>query len=257
MMSSIVPKDLTEEVLKKSLAANGLPDWGSRQEMYDRLMSSGEKKKPGPKPKVPDAKKAKTSPMVDQAEMAFYAAERKHLVAQGITATAAQDAELKRRYALVKQSKVKPSPKQTSPAKQMSGTLIKVPNLLPAGQVAAANLTFQGVEKKAAGEIMYVYAHNAPVSATPSSAEAKKTAKRSAPESDDEDEEEEDDDEEEDEDMDTCESVVVMRLMKRDKEWLSAGCVGFGKSGTGSKKTLAERLAKQLCDQTDHGDDDE
>ena len=81
MMSSIVPETMTKEVLKKSLAANGLPDWGSRQEMYDRLMSSGEKKKPGPKPKVPDAKKAKTS--VDQAELwAFFASERKHLVAQ-------------------------------------------------------------------------------------------------------------------------------------------------------------------------------
>eukprot|EP00966_Prymnesium_polylepis_P136212 3147501-Prymnesium_polylepis.2 len=255
MMSSIVPETMTKEVLKKSLAANGLPDWGSRQEMYDRLMSSGEKKKPGPKPKVPDAKKAKTSPMIDQAELAFYASERKHLVAQGITGTAAQNAELKRRYALVKQSKVKPSPKQTSPPKQMSGTPIKLPTLLSAGQLATANLTLQGVENGAAGEIMYVYAHNAPVSATPSSAEAKKIAKRSAPESDEEDEE--DDDEEEDEDMAACESVVVMCLMKHDKEWLSAGCVAHGESGSGSKKTLAERLAEQLCNETDHDDDDE
>ena len=58
-MSTIVPETMTKEVLKKSLAANGLPDYGSRQEMYDRLLSSGEKKKPGPKPKVPAAKKAK------------------------------------------------------------------------------------------------------------------------------------------------------------------------------------------------------
>ncbi len=253
MMSSIVPETMTKEVLKKSLAANGLPDWGSRQEMYDRLMSSGEKKKPGPKPKVPDAKKAKTSPMFDQAELAFYASERKHLVAQGITGTAAQNAELKRRYALVKQSKVKPSPKQTSPPKQTSGAPIKLPTLLSAGQLATANLTLQGVENGAAGEIMYVYAHNA--AATPSSAEAKKTAKRSAPESDEE-EDEDDDDEEEDEEMAACESVVVMRLMKHDKEWLSAGCVAHGESGTGSKKTLAERLAEQLCNETDDEDDE-
>ena len=57
--------------------------------------------------------------------------------------------------------------------------------------------------------------------------------------------------------MAACESVVVMRLMKHDKEWLSAGCVAHGESGTGSKKTLAERLAEQLCNETDHEDDDE
>ena len=248
-MSTTVPDMMTKEVLKKSLVANDLPDYGSRQEMYDRLMSSGEKKKPGPKPKASVAKKAKTSPMFDEAEVAFYASERKNLVAQGLTGTAAQNAELKRRYAMVKQSKAKPSP-----PKQFSGT-IKLPTLLSAEQLASANLALQSVENGAAGQIMYVYARKSPTSATPTSAAAKKTAKRPLPNSE---EDNDGDDSEEDEEMAECESVVVMRLMKHDKAWLSAGCVAHGESGTGSKKTLAERLAQQLCNETDDdGDDDE
>ena len=60
---------------------------------------------------------------------------------------------------------------------------------------------------------MYVYARNT-ATATPSSAAAKKTAKRSAPDDDN-------DDNEEDEEMTECESVVVMRLVKQNKEWLT------------------------------------
>ena len=65
-------------------------------------------------------------------------------------------------------------------------------------------------------------------------------------------------DDEEDEEMTECESVVVMRLMKHEKEWLSAGCVAHGERGSGSIKTLAERLAEQLCNETDddNGDDE-
>ncbi len=47
---STIPDTMTTEVLRTSLAANGLPISGSREQMYHRLLNAGEKKKPGPKP---------------------------------------------------------------------------------------------------------------------------------------------------------------------------------------------------------------
>lgn len=47
---STIPDTMTTEVLHTSLAANGLPISGSREQMYHRLLNAGEKKKPGPKP---------------------------------------------------------------------------------------------------------------------------------------------------------------------------------------------------------------
>ena len=42
--------DLSVVMLKKSLAANGLPQYGTKEQMLARLLGGGEKKKPGPKP---------------------------------------------------------------------------------------------------------------------------------------------------------------------------------------------------------------
>ena len=56
--------EMSVETLKKSLAANGLAQYGTKEQMLHRLLTGGtEKKKPGPKPKgdVPKKKKANTT----------------------------------------------------------------------------------------------------------------------------------------------------------------------------------------------------
>ena len=70
--------DLSVDMLKKSLAANGLPQYGTKDQMLARLLGGGEKKKPGPKPKgdgaLPKKRKATSTSkpaMFDQAELSF------------------------------------------------------------------------------------------------------------------------------------------------------------------------------------------
>ena len=54
--------DLSVAMLKKSLEANGLASYGTKEEMLERLLAGGGKKKPGPKSKaVPKKKDSKTS----------------------------------------------------------------------------------------------------------------------------------------------------------------------------------------------------
>ena len=75
--------DMTVETLKKSLAANGLAQYGTKEQMLHRLLTGGsEKKKPGPKPKGDVPKKKKPTSALASAtaagseEAAFMAAER-------------------------------------------------------------------------------------------------------------------------------------------------------------------------------------
>ena len=103
--------EMSVETLKKSLAANGLAQYGTKEQMLHRLLTGGsEKKKPGPKPKgdVPKKEKKATSDSGALAaggdEAAFMAAERPRLIAQGITDPTALENELKRRWTSIKKS---------------------------------------------------------------------------------------------------------------------------------------------------------
>ena len=190
--------EMSVETLKKSLAANGLAQYGTKEQMLHRLLTGGsEKKKPGPKPKgdVPKKKKKATSDSAALAgggeEAAFMAAERPRLAAQGIVDFAAQTVELKRRWACIKKSKPSPAP----PA--AAAGLIKLPAALDASQMAAMNLTFVTIEQSpATGAALYVYGPSgagAKVKAEPANKKRKGVpAVASMPR--DEEEEEDDDD---------------------------------------------------------------
>ena len=82
---SMSASEMNVETLKKSLAANGLAQYGTKEQMLHRLLTGGtEKKKPGPKPKgdVPKKKKPTSglatgvaAPTAGGEEAAFMASE--------------------------------------------------------------------------------------------------------------------------------------------------------------------------------------
>ena len=98
---------LSVAMLKKSLEANGLASYGTKEEMLQRLLAGGTKKKPGRKSKmdvskeVPKkAKSALIKPLpADSEEAAFVLSERPRVAAAGI---AADDAYGARRARLVR-----------------------------------------------------------------------------------------------------------------------------------------------------------
>jgi len=253
--------EMSVETLKKSLAANGLAQYGTKEQMLHRLLTGGtEKKKPGPKPKgdVPKKKKKATSDSAALAgggeEAALMAAERPRLAAQGIVDFAAQTAELKRRWACIKKSKPLPA----VPA--ATAGLIKLPAVLDASQMAAMNLSFVTIEKSpATGATLYVYGPSGAgtkVKAEPASKKRKGVpAVASMPH--DEEEEEEDDDDDDDDMTWACE-VAAMRLLKKcKKETLIMLCNDFGIPTSGNKEKLAEEASEQLHYETDDSDDDD
>ena len=97
--------DLSVAMLKKSLEANGLASYGTKEEMFARLLECGTgKKKSGPSPKGDIPKKKKpTSALkatVDAEEATFMATERPRVAAMMPSAdNAEQTAYLKRRLA--------------------------------------------------------------------------------------------------------------------------------------------------------------
>ena len=254
--------EMSVETLKKSLAANGLAQYGTKEQMLHRLLTGGtEKKKPGPKPKgdVPKKKKKATSDSAalaggDGEEAAFMAAERPRLAAQGIVDFAAQTAELKRRWACIKKSKQPPA----IPA--ATAGLIKLPAVLDASQMAAMNLSFVTIEKSpATGATLYVYGPSgagAKVKAEPANKKRKGVpAVASMPRDEEEEEEEEEDD---DDDMTWACEVAAMRLLKKcKKETLIMLCNDFGIPTSGNKEKLAEEAAEQLHYETDDESDDD
>ena len=145
--------EMNVETLKKSLAANGLAQYGTKEQMLHRLLTGGtEKKKPGPKPKgdVPKEKKstsglatAVSRPAAGGEEAAFMASERPCLIAQGITDPAALDAELKRRWTSVKKSKKSASP---APVAGSGLGMVKLPAPLDDAQMAAMGLGLSDAE---------------------------------------------------------------------------------------------------------------
>lgn len=265
----------TAPVLRTSLKAMGLPVYGSREVMYQRLINGGEKKKPGPKPKStgPLAKSiakpktsgvtthTKASPMFDAGELKFFADERPRLIALGITDPIAQNAELKRRYTELK--KVTSSPlgllstggkAKAPPAKKPSNTsdgVIPFDNMLSASQLKQLNLVLVNVEPDASGKIIYNYKNK-----------SKNPGKCTGAECEDDSDNSDDDDSGSDSDggdsaMDECEDIVTDRLKEWPKELLKAACKHHGVEVSGSKKVLAERVAEQLCNETDNENDDD
>jgi len=252
--------DMNVETLKKSLAANGLAQYGTKEQMLHRLLTGGtEKKKPGPKPKgdVPKKKKKATSDSAALAgggeEAAFMAAERPRLAAL-FTDPTALEAELKRRWTSIKKSAKSP-PAAGKGATPAAG-IVKLPAALDAKQMAAMNLIFLTNEiSPMTGSPLYVYGPAAAkVKAEPGCQRPAKKCKR-------EEEEEEDDDDDDDDDDDNmtwaCE-VAAMRLLKKcKKETLIMLCNDFGIRTSGNKEKLAEEAAEQLHYETDDSDDDD
>ena len=113
----------TKPVLKTSLEALGLPTWGSRQKMYDRLTGAADAKKPSPtiKKKACTTSALKTATYktsassFDASELKFFAEERPRLIAQGITDPVRQNAELQRRYKEIQALKKGTSPTKATP----------------------------------------------------------------------------------------------------------------------------------------------
>ena len=256
MMTSAFPDAdrLSKDMLKKALAANGLPEYGSKPQMLARLLGAGEKKKPGPKPKAAPKKKKSTSDALgtDPAEKAFYDAERPRLAAMGITGDTEQNNELKRRWAATTQPK---NPTDVFKLPDMHD-VVKLPTMLNPSQLVQLNYELSGIEQ-IKGKTLFVYKTKGAaqgVGSQTSGAAKDKKRKVSPVEPNGCDEKDGDDDEDE---MDWPCEVMVDRLMKHAKrESMAALCEDFGIRTTGTKKQLAEALAEQCHYETDNDDDD-
>ena len=248
--------DLSVAMLKQSLEANGLATYGTKKQMWDRLISGEtEKKKPGPKPKgdVPKKKKQKTSAAkgepIDGEEKAFMDSERPRLAAY-ISDFDEQTAELETRWNRIKKAKKD---------KDVDGVgSVKIPAPLDAAQMAAMNLRFVSTETSpTTGATLYVYAStSAPAAAEDKSKPAEKQEsgkKRKMPC----DEEENEDDEDGEDDMSWACEVAAMRLAKCRKELLITLCHEFNIPATGTKEELAENLSEQLHYETDDEEEDD
>lgn len=246
--------DLSVDMLKKALAANGMAQYGTKEQMLTRLLGGSEKKKSGSKADgtVPKKRKATAtaskSASFDQAELNFYAAERPRLVAQGITDYQDQSDELARRWALMKKASAKTSVAKTGTT---SEGVLKVPAQLDDAVLDAQGLEFKGVEANSAGAIVFVYSKKAAsggAQVPTSRAKAIRVPKDTEEESDDDGESDGDDDD----DMSWACQVTTDRLDKKaKKEHIAALCGDFGIPTTGSKAKLAEALAEQLHYETD------
>lgn len=238
----------SKPVLKTSLEALGLPTWGSRQKMYERLTGAANAKKPAPtikkKPCPTSALKTATSKTsastFDAAELKFFAEERPRLIAQGITDPVRQNAELQRRYKEIQALKNGTSTKATTTVPKAS----IIPSATPfsAAQMKQLGVTLLSVAPDSSGTVMYNYTKTPPAKTAKAPAAAAKA-----------DGEESDGDSDGDSAMDECEDIVIDRLMKLPKELLKDICKAYGVETSGSKQDLAELAAEQLTNET--GDD--
>ena len=258
-MSSV---DMSVETLKKSLAANGLATYGTKEQMLQRLLSGdSEKKKPGPKAKgdVPKKKKSTSvkSEPIDGEEAAFIAKDRPRLAAH-IADFDEQTAELKRQWAYIKDSrdkKAKTAAAPAAPAAAAAPGLIKLPAALDAAQMSAMKLKFESNEiQPMTGAILHVYSSTAGAPVKPATGKKRKGAVAAMPCDKEEDEEDED----EDDDMSWACEVASMRLVKKcRKETLVMLCNDFGIGTSGNKEKLADDIGEQLHYETDDEDEDD
>lgn len=234
--------DYSVDTLKKALAANGLPQYGTKEQMLNRLLTPGgatAKSAPKKKKATSTATSAVTAASGEMKQ--FMASERPRLVAMGMTDTASQDIELKRRWEMLAKAK-----KSTSTGgNAAAGNEIRLPTCLTKDELAVANLKLVNCDTTS-GTPVFVYQTLGTGGATPAPA-PKVGAKRKA-----EDEEGEDCEEDDDEDLEWACEVMVGRLMKKaTKDTLSLLCGEFGVATTGTKKALAEALAEQCHYETD------
>jgi hypothetical protein len=264
------------DVLRKSLAANGLPVSGNKTEMLNRLLyGQGDKRKSGAK----KAAAAAAMPSVatpdvsdDEQFVAFAATERTNITASGaIESEEAIDTEIMRRWIVIQNLKPPAPVADVTPKASTSSTKI-LPLILDASQLAQANLTYVGPIE--GNQHMYVQTpkppvSTAPVSAPPSKKVATADGKKKAPTpvvpaSDPaagkrKEREEDGADDEEGDDMSYACRVTAMRLLKKvKKEHMLPLLNDFGVPTKGSKEELVEALAEQLHYETDEsmeGDD--
>lgn len=237
----------SKPVLKTSLEALGLPTWGSRQKMYDRLTGAADSNKPAATIKkkscATSALKSATSKpnsasIFDAAELKFFHEERPRLIAQGITDPVRQNTELQRRYKEIQSLKNGTSTKaKAAPVPKAPANMFVSATPFSKADMKQLGLTLVSVAPDSSGTIMYNYTK------TPQGkgAAAKTAAKH---------EEESDGDSDGDSAMDECEDIVIDRLMKLPKELLKDMCKAYGVETSGSKQDLAELVGEQLTNET-------
>ena len=260
---------LPKATLKQLLEERNLPTYGSRQQMNDRLVAVN--KKPMPTiVKKPIAKHMKTPKVsdctFDPDEVKFFQEERPRLILQGMTDTALQNQELKRRYKQMQTLKKKCTTSTTTTKTVPDTNIIESRTVLSKAHLKQHGLELSYVKPDATGTFAYYYKKTAPKAKAPDAkvpnanprkskqASRKALAKkakaarkaRKAHASDD------DDDEIDDETMEKCTDFVSGRLMKKcSKPQLKDLCKTFGVETSGSKQDLADLVAEQMTDETD------
>lgn len=251
------------EVLKKSLAKNGLPVTGTKPEMLARLLSgTTDKRKSAGKKTAAVDEPDDTSDVADSEYTQFANAERQNLEASGITNEEDIEEEVARRWKVLKS--LKPTPK----AEEMtvSADVKVLPILLDDKQLAALDYIYVGPTKT--GEHMYGVKKPAPAPADSppaklSASPAKKAgvAKASGskrkidaikPEPEPESESQSDAKKDDTPDMEWACKITEMRILKKlKKENMVLLCNYFGVPSKGSPEQLAEQLAVQFHYETD------
>ena len=247
------------DVLKKSLAKNGLPVTGTKAEMLGRLLSGTTDKRKSPKKAALDAP---TDSDLETSEeyVQFASAERQNLEASGITSEEDIEEEISRRWKVLQS--LKPVPKAED--KSSSSDVKMLPILLDDKQLAALDYIYIGPTKT--GEHMYGVKKSAPAPASSSSKPDASPAKKSmpkavsgskrkaevvkpepeeavAPEAKTSDDEP---------DMEWACKISLMRLLKKVKrENMILLCKDFGVPSKGSSEQIAESLSVQLHYETD------
>lgn len=262
------------DVLRKSLAANGLPTTGSKAEMLARLLQGtpDKRKSPAKKPALAPVVSASTvSPTSDSDKYtAFAAAERLNLAASDITDEEVMEEEIARRWTVLQ------SLKPAAAATPSAAETVTLPVFLDATQMSAAKLTY--VSPVEGGQYMYVRTHavaeakaapnKSPRKSPAASAKLTPAAKNSEkPEPKESSSstalgkrksEEPAADDAQEQDLTWACDITTMRLVdKVNKEAVIAMLKDFGVPTKGTKEELAALLAEQLHYETDDDDDDD
>ena len=148
------------EILRRSLAANGLPTSGNKAELLNRLLTGqgDRRKKKGSASSADGLPGVKSDSNVDATFVKFSSAERASLVESGIVDDDAINAEINRRWQVVqshasKETKAKEEkPKEEKPKEEKktskaappggSDSTVTLPTMLTPEDAASANLTF-------------------------------------------------------------------------------------------------------------------
>ena len=168
MTDQLLPK----ATLKQLLEERNLPTYGSRQQMNDRLVAVN--KKPMPTiAKKPIAKHTKTPTSkvsdctFDPDEVRFFQEERPRLILQGMTYTALQNQELKRRYKQMQTLKKKCTTSTTTTKTVPDTNIIESRTVLSKAHLKQHGLEFSYVKPDATGNFAIYYKKTAPKAKAP------------------------------------------------------------------------------------------